>query len=376
MALQGNLRDFSVPEILQLLGSQKKTGCLTMEWNTERALVYLQEGLIISTRSPGVNREDSLLVFLRNVHRLSEDQYRGLVTIQKESNRDAEELLLTGGYLDSADLAGYVERLILDDLMRLVRWENGTYRFDPNHRWPHPPLVRLGLEASLIEASRRVDEHKRFVSVFRDPYQLVALRDLPDPNETLSDVERELLGIIDGNLTVEEVVRKAPLCEYEAYEALHRMLEARWIELTEHREPSESGKPAAREAKAHAGPRRPILWELVVAGAVVALFFAARLGARYLAPGAPPSPENDVFAAAQLRNLRTAIELYRRSEGSYPPSIEQLVEGRWITADQSRVMGYFLRYRPPIHGSAYELELQAGRGAPAPARPDAPPRRR
>ena len=36
MALQGSLRDFSAMEIVQLVGSQKKSGCLVMEWNTER----------------------------------------------------------------------------------------------------------------------------------------------------------------------------------------------------------------------------------------------------------------------------------------------------------------------------------------------------
>jgi hypothetical protein len=41
MALQGNLRDFSVTEILQLLGSQKKNGCLKLEWNTERAQIHV-----------------------------------------------------------------------------------------------------------------------------------------------------------------------------------------------------------------------------------------------------------------------------------------------------------------------------------------------
>ena len=151
MALQGNLRDFSVPEILQLLGSQKKTGCLTMEWNTERALVYMHEGQIVSTRSPGLNREDSLLAFLRKVHRLTEEQYKGLVTVQKESNRDSEELLQSGGYMDEAELAGFIERLILDDLMHLVRWENGSYRFDPNTRWPHARFEGRDVEADRAE---------------------------------------------------------------------------------------------------------------------------------------------------------------------------------------------------------------------------------
>ena len=361
MALQGNLRDFSVPEILQLLGSQKKTGCLSMEWNTERALVFLQEGLIVSTRSPGTSREDSLLAFLRKVHRLSEEQYLGLVAIQKESGRDAEELLLTGGYLDATELAEFLERLILDDLMHLVRWENGTYRFDPENRWPHVPLVKFGLEPSLIEASRRVDEQKRFVSVFKDPYALVGVRDLPDPHQALSDAERELFGIIDGQHTVEEVVRIAPLGEYEAYESLQRMLEAKWIEMAGRREPGENARGSSREPKPRTSPRRPLLWELVVLVAVVAFVFAARHAGRQLAPDSPPSPNRDVFAAAQLRNLRAALELYRRENGAYPARIEQAIEGRWITPDQAHVNGYVLVYHPPRRGAAYGLELQPDR---------------
>ncbi len=360
MALQGNLRDFSVPEILQLLGSQKKTGCLTMEWNTERASIFMVEGQIVSTRSPGVTREDTLLAFLRKVHRLSEEQFLGLVAIQKESNRDAEELLTTGGYLDSAELAEFLERLILDDLMRFVRWENGSYRFDPNQRWPHPPIVRLGLEPSLIEASRRVDEQKRFVSVFRDPYSLIAVRDLPGPNESVSAPEREMFGIVDGQHTVEETVRLAPLCEYEAYEALHRMLEAKWIELAGRREPGEAARPS-RESKKSEGSRRPVLWELVVLVAVVGILFVSRhLGQALTAPP-PPAPSHDVFTAARLRNLRSALELYRRQYGAYPARLEDLVSGHWITPDQERVNGYVVLYLSPRRGASYRLQLQPDR---------------
>jgi uncharacterized protein DUF4388 len=361
VALQGNLRDFSVPEILQLLGSQKKTGCLTMEWNSERSLVFLHEGQIVSTRSPGLTREDSLLAFLLKVHRITEEQHKGLVAIQKESNRDAEELLQTGGYLNAVELPEFIERLILDDLMKLVRWESGTYRFDPNHRWPHAPLVKLGLEPSLIEASRRVDEHKRFVSVFRDPYRQIAVHDLPDPNQQLSDAERDLFGIIDGQRTVEEVVRLAPLSEYEAYETLHRMLESKWIELTGRRDPGETAKAVSREAKVRVGPRRPVLWELVVLGAVVGFLYLARLAGRQLAAAPPQDPENDVFAAAQMRNVRTALELYRRENGSYPAAVQDMVDDHWITAGQTRVEGYVLRYRPPSHDGDYRLELQPDR---------------
>ena len=64
MALQGNLHDFSALEILQLLGSQKKSGCLVLEWNTERALVWVTDGRIVSTRAHGMSKDDPLAAFL------------------------------------------------------------------------------------------------------------------------------------------------------------------------------------------------------------------------------------------------------------------------------------------------------------------------
>lgn len=359
MALQGNLRDFSATEILQLLGTQKKTGCLTMEWNTERAMVFVLDGRIVSTRTPGMTADDSLLAFLRKVHRLSDEQYRGILTIQRESKRDLEDLLLNGRYLEADELAGYIERQILDDLMRLVRWENGSYRFDPNNRWPHAPQVRLSIEGALIEAARRVDEQKRFVSVFKDPYQLLGIRDLPDPNEPLSEEERELFGIIDGHHTVQDVVDAASLSEYEAYEALHRMLEAAWIEVVGRREPGD--QPAAAAEKAAAAVRHPrrAWWREAV---MAALLVAALLGLRQLSqrvdPARQPPPAGDVFAAVQLRDVRFALELYRREHLRYPRRMEEMVEGRWLAPEQARFPGSALRYQADAAGAAYRLELQ------------------
>src|SRR5262245_15552913 len=201
MALQGNLRDFSVTEILQLLGSQKKTGCLKLEWNTERAQIHVADGRIIGTRSPGMKSDDPLLAFLLKVHRLSDEQRRGLLSIHKESNRDLEDLLVNGRYVEGEELKAYLERQILNDLMRVVRWDSGTYRFEPKIVWSSPPMVRLSMEGALIEAARRGDEQKRFVTRFRNPHDLLGVRDLPDPDEPLSEEEKELFGIIDGQHT-------------------------------------------------------------------------------------------------------------------------------------------------------------------------------
>src|SRR5947207_10097728 len=157
MALQGNLHDFSSTEILQLVGTQKKTGCLIVERAGARGVIYIQEGRIVSTRVPGMPKGDPLLEFLRKTHRLSDEQLRGLVTIQHESNRDLEDLLVNGRYLSAEELGGCIERQVLDDLCESMHWEVGSYRFDPHQRWNQTALIRLGIEGVLIEAARRVE---------------------------------------------------------------------------------------------------------------------------------------------------------------------------------------------------------------------------
>jgi hypothetical protein len=361
MALQGNLRDFSATEILQLLGTQKKTGCLLMEWNTEKAVIYVLDGRIVSTRRQGLGKDDPLLTFLRRVHRLSDEQSRGILTIGRESNRDLEDLLLNGRYLDAEELASFVERQILDDIMRLVRWENGSYRFDPAQRWAQAPLVRLNIDGALIEAARRVDEQKRFVTLFKDPYELLGLRDLPDPNEPLSEEERDLFGIIDGKHTVSEVVAAAPLSEYEAYEALQRMLEAHWVEIAGRKDPGTATvAPATPEIEIARRSRR-LVQEAIVLAAVLGVFGAFVVGARLLAPPRGTSAAADVFVAAQVRDLRFALELYHRERGVYPLALEDLIEDRWIDARQTRLEGYRVEYRAQRDGSDYRLDVEPDR---------------
>ena len=361
MALQGNLHDFSAMEILQLLGSQKKSGCLVLEWNTERALVWVTDGRIVSTRAHGMSKDDPLAAFLLQTHRLSDEQFRGLLTIQRESGRDLEDLLTNGRYVESDELGSLLERQILNDLTRLVRWENGTYRFDPNVKWPGAPFVTLSMEGAMMEAARRVDEQKHFVGVFKDPHQLLGVHDLPDPNEPLSDEEREIFGIIDGQHTVAEVVKAAPLCEYEAYESLHRMLQAHWIEFVGRRDPGVSpAKPVAPPPRTdHQAPR----WvnELIVAGVMLVAVVLVRFVASQVSVVHTFDPATDVYAASDARDLRFAVELYARERGSLPRKLEDLVEDRWLSEAQLHVPGYVVQYRLVDGGQDFVLELSPDR---------------
>lgn len=362
MALQGNLRDFSVTEILQLLGTQKKTGCLMLEWNTERALVYVVDGRIVSTRDPGMPPDDPLLQFLLKVHRLSDEQRRGIQSIHKESGRDLSELLVTGRYIETEELVLFIERQILNDLMRLVRWENGSYRFDAKRAWPGQPLVRMSMEGALIEAARRVDEQKRFVTRFKDPYELLGLHDLPGADEPVAEEEKELFGIIDGHRTVAEIVEAAPLSEYEAYESLYRMLEARWIEVVGRRDPGITLTPSPVRVVRAPAPKVSFVHEVFVGAIIVAATLGLQFGARSLRTAAASRPVvADAFLVARTRDVDMALNLYRREHGVYPHTIDALVDGNWLAPDQASWPGTTLRYEPASDCTAYRLRFDSSR---------------
>lgn len=360
MALQGNLRDFSATEILQLLGSQKKTGCLILESGPLRSFVFVQDGRIVSTRPPGMVKDDPLVSFLRRANRLTDEQLLGLTTIHQESKRDLEDLLVNGRYIEQQDITTFVERQVLDSLMTIMAWPDGAYRFDPNQRWEAPTLVRLSMDGVLIEIARRVDEQKRYAKIFYDPNLLLSVRDLPDPDEPLSEEETELLGLVDGRRTVTEIVEAAPLSGFEGYDALNRFLEAGWIEFTGRREgaavPGPVVVPNPIRYRRRRG-KRSLLRELLVAVSIASAVFALRYSAHFLAPTAARSAPADVFAATTLRDLRFALELYRRDRGLYPERLAQLVDDRWIGADQARLAGYIIHYRPLRAGADYQLEL-------------------
>jgi hypothetical protein len=362
MALQGNLRDFSVSEILQLLGTQKKTGCLLLNHDHENCAVYVSDGRIVSAREPGMRSDDPLLRFLRGIHRLSEEQYRGLVTIQRDTGRDLEDLLLNGRYMEQEEISSFVERQIFDTLLQLSHWESGSYRFDPTVTWKGARLVKLSTEGALIESARRIDERKRFRALFTDPHQLLGVSDLPDPSDPLSTEERELFGIIDGQHSIAEIVDAAPLTEYETYEALHRMMEAHWIEFTGRRVPGQAPPPPPTPLGA-AAPRPRALGREILAGlAALGLAAGLMLGGRFVARAtAVPAPSQDVFVATQMRDLRKVLELYSRENSVYPERLEQLVEDDWLTARDLAIPRYQLRYRRAASGKDYQLQLEPTR---------------
>src|SRR5205085_12339488 len=104
--------------------------------------------------------------------------------------------------------------------------------------------------------------------------------------------------------------------------------------------------PAPPPVPAASAERAPRRWgrELVFAAAVSVTLVGLRLTARLFAPpAAAHAPAEEVAVAAQVRDLRFALELYRREQGRYPERLAELLESRTLDAPGMRVPGYDVR---------------------------------
>jgi hypothetical protein len=156
------------------------------------------------------------------------------------------------------------------------------------------------------------------------------------------------------------VVAAAPLSEFETYEALQRMVEAGWVEPVGRREPGRAPPPL--ELPNTARPDQP-RWarDLSVAALLIAVVVVLRLTSQFIAKETVRPVSTDVFAAAQVRDLRMALDLYRREHGVYPAALQELVAERWVTRERLQIAGHELRYLRPPDQQAYQLELSNGR---------------
>jgi hypothetical protein len=76
MALRGNLRDFTITQLLNLVNLARKTGTLVVDGPSEQAYISFREGKLAYAR---VGKEDgSLATVLHKANQLTVNQYRAI----------------------------------------------------------------------------------------------------------------------------------------------------------------------------------------------------------------------------------------------------------------------------------------------------------
>lgn len=156
MALRGNLRDFSLTQLLDLISMAKKTGALTLARRKSQATLYFREGMLLHLSLDG--QAPNLRYLLERAGKIDQAQNR-LLPREARSDKEWGLLLINAGLIDRADIIEAVRHHTLETVCRLFTWTEGSFLFEPNVLPPDDKItVSLHLENVILEGRRRLGE--------------------------------------------------------------------------------------------------------------------------------------------------------------------------------------------------------------------------
>jgi hypothetical protein len=362
MGLQGNLETFSLPEILQLIAVQQKSGVLKLTSGDDVAVIFFEAGRIVSTRDRRRNAKDPLKPFLVKTGRLTETQLKQIETIELESRRELTDILLTGNYLTSDDLGRACEDQIQDTLHQLLTWKTGQYHFSGDAKTvpKFAVNVRLNTEGLLMESMRRMDEMARYKQTFSSPAMVLRPKPLATPPKEMTDAERRVAPLVDGLRPLRDVIGQSKLVEFEAMEALHHLLEVGMVEVSlgavPQLGPSLATPPVVKPSPGPGGGVALAVGGFVLAASIgIGIWAVPPLMARLSGDSVPAvtarhqAPE--ITTVNDAARLTVALETYRSVHGRYPADLTALGrEGFLPTDETARVVS---RYIYQTDGTTY-----------------------
>lgn len=265
MPLQGNLRDFSTTQLLNLINLAGKTGTLIMfdgvrtgekdaiggermAPGKERARVSFKMGKLISAVLEG--QSGDLVSVLNKSGKLTNEQARIIRERAKQTSDKALALLLiNANYVNQKDVVKAIQQHTLDAVYNIVTWHEGPFRFEDNLLPGNDRiLVPIDLENIIIEVARQIQQIEQLSSHI--PNLDMALRFPENPKEKFKGVhlsveEWRVVSFVNPKNSIRQIAKANNMSENEIRRIVYGLEQAGLVEII---------KPPAA---AGAGPSSP-----------------------------------------------------------------------------------------------------------------------
>jgi hypothetical protein len=360
MALEGTLKDFSLADIFQLIGLQRKTGVLTLRGKDDTVTVTFLDGKVVAADSLNRRLETRLGSVLIKSGLLTQEQLNRALEIQKETLQRLGFILTHYGIISADALRQAVQLQILQIVYRLFRWKDGDYHFsqDTTIEYDRDNVVPITAESILMEGARMIDEwpiiEKRIRSydmVFRkkltdqeivvvgaDEADEVDFDEVPaarrkKPSSAdkirISQEEKAIYDMVDGTMTVGDIIEVSRFSEFDTNKGLYELLTRDLIEEVRGQSAAAVLDQAPLDETAVAETPVPLpLVALLTVVAVVSLATFFRNPVNRFAPyGRPLSAIGNTRKAISLQRIESigrAIEKYNVINGRLPEHLQEL----------------------------------------------------
>ncbi len=363
MALEGTLKDFSLADIFQLIGLQRKTGVLTLRGKDDTVTVTFLDGKVVGADSLNRRLENRLGSVLIKSGTLNQEQLNRALEIQRETLQRLGFILTHYAIISAEALKNAIQLQIQQIIYRLFRWKDAEYHFsqETTIEYDRDNVVPIAAESILMEGARMMDEwpiiekrirsydmvfrkkasEQEIVVVHADDADEVAFDHDPDAARKrkpaagadkirISEEEKAVFDLVDGTMKVGDIVEASRLSEFDTNKALYELLTRDLVEEVR-------GKTAAK-ASEQATPvdetevaETPVPLPLVIfltAIAIASLVTSVRNPLNKFSPFAErPSAVVSLQKSISLQRIEAigqAIEKYNNANGRMPGRLQDL----------------------------------------------------
>ncbi|HSP33490.1 MAG TPA: DUF4388 domain-containing protein [Thermoanaerobaculia bacterium] len=363
MALEGTLRDFSLADIFQLIGLQRKTGVLTLRGKDDTVTVTFLDGKVVGADSLNKRLENRLGAVLMKSGTLTQEQLNRALEIQKETLQRLGFILTHYGIISQEKLKEAIQMQILQIIYRLFRWKDGDYQFsqETTIEYDRDNVVPITAESILMEGARMMDEWPIIEKRIRS-YDMVFHKKLSDqeivvvgaeeadevdfdPDTThaarkrkagsdkirISPDEKAVLDLADGTRKVGDIVEVAKISEFDTNKALYELLTRDLIEEVRVKTGTtrvEAATPVDETEVAETPVPLPLVVVLTLL-AIASIVTSVRNPLNNLTPFNRPvsaiGTAQKAISVQRIESIGQAIEKYNVMNGHLPARLQDLV---------------------------------------------------
>ncbi len=235
MSLRGNLKEFNISDIFQLLSLGHKTGALKV-MGDEEGYIYFKNGECYFATSTKYRKPIGQRLVEAGL--ISKSDLNKVLRTQKEehSGRRLGRILLDQGLIDSKSLESFIKEQIWDAFLDILSWEEGEFDFEAGkvlteedvgitfETWDK--VVKSIPSFEKILKSEQWAKIKATIPNFDVVFALDQNRATDVVGISLTPSEWGLVCIIDGKKTVAELMKEFDRDNFQIGYTLYKLLKA------------------------------------------------------------------------------------------------------------------------------------------------------
>lgn len=236
MALRGNLKDFSLPDVFQLVQLSGKTGVLRIAGVESEGSIWFRDGEVFFAQSNW--RREQLgerLVSAQRITPAALARALELRAVEPEGGRRLGEILVNEGYITQQVLESFVQEQIQDTIFDLMRWDEGDFDFEVLPEVVNEDIgLSVSVENIVMEGSRRLEEWQRIKKKVPSTDMVFKMATAPGEGTfeiSLKPVEWALLLLIDGTRSVRELAVETRSTDFDVARVVYGLFSAGLLEV-------------------------------------------------------------------------------------------------------------------------------------------------